>query len=67
MAMLGLGFELAVPVLLFLFVGYKLDGWLDTRPWIMLTGMALGMVVGFYSLVKRVLPGPPDGSGEGGS
>ena len=64
MAMLGLGFEIAVPVLLFLFAGYKVDGWLGTRPWVMLAGMALGMVVGFYGLVKRVLPPGPPSSGN---
>ena len=55
-AMLSVGFEVALPVLLLLFAGYKLDGWLGTRPWLLIIGAFLGMIVGFYNLVRRVLP-----------
>jgi len=65
MAMLGLGFEISVPVLVLLFVGFKLDEWLDTRPWLMIAGMLLGIVVGFYNLYKRTVPARPDGDGSG--
>jgi F0F1-type ATP synthase assembly protein I len=33
-------------------VGYGLDAWLGTRPWGLIGGLALGIVVGFYELVK---------------
>lgn len=65
MAMLGLGFEIAVPVLVFLFVGFEVDAWLETRPWFMIAGMLLGMLVGFYNLYKRVVPPKPDKDGSG--
>ena len=65
MAMLGLGFEIAIPVVVLLFVGFKLDDWLETRPWLMIAGMLLGMLVGFYNLYKRVVPARPDGDGSG--
>jgi ATP synthase protein I len=65
MAMLGLGFEIAAPVLLLLFVGWKLDAWLGTGPWLMVAGMLLGMIVGFYNLVRRVVPSRGDRDGGG--
>lgn len=33
-------------------LGYALDGWLGSRPWGLVTGLGLGIVVGFYELVK---------------
>jgi len=32
--------------------GYGLDQWLGTRPWFLLGGLLLGVIVGFYELVK---------------
>lgn len=37
-------------------LGYVLDGWLGTSPWLLLGGLAMGMVVGFYELVKVAWP-----------
>jgi ATP synthase protein I len=34
--------------------GYGLDRWLGTSPWCVLAGLLLGMVVGFYELIKSV-------------
>ena len=53
-AYLGLGFEIAVPIVLLLLAGYKLDVWLDTTPWIALVGAFLGFAVAFYNLFRRV-------------
>jgi ATP synthase protein I len=36
--------------------GYALDKWLDTSPWLLLAGLLLGVVVGFYELAKTVWP-----------
>jgi F0F1-type ATP synthase assembly protein I len=60
-----MGFEIAVPVVLFTFLGYKADGWLGTEPWLVVLGSLLGMAVAFYTLFKRVLgqgqkPDPDD-------
>ena len=65
MAMLGLGFEIAVPVLVLLFVGMKVDTWLGSQPWLMVAGMFLGMIVGSYNLYKRVVPVSRDRNGGG--
>ena len=36
--------------------GYALDGWLGTKPWCTVAGLMLGVVVGFYELVKTTWP-----------
>ena len=51
----GLGLEIAVPVVLFTFLGYKADGWLGTEPWLLVVGALLGMAVSFYTLFRRAL------------
>ena len=35
-------------------LGYAIDRWWSTSPWFLLGGLALGIVVGFYELVKTV-------------
>ena len=32
-------------------LGYAVDRWLATSPWFVLTGLVLGIVVGFYALI----------------
>jgi len=32
--------------------GYALDRWQGTSPWFVVSGLLLGIVVGFYDLVK---------------
>jgi F0F1-type ATP synthase assembly protein I len=55
-AFASIGFELAVPLVLFMYLGYRLDGWVGTeKPVFLLAGALLGMVVGFYTLAKRIL------------
>lgn len=60
---LGLGFELAVPFVLFMYAGYRLDGRLGTAPWLLVVGALLGMAVGFYGLFRRL---GPSNKGENG-
>jgi ATP synthase protein I len=35
-------------------LGYFADGWLGTGPWLLLAGLLLGIVVGFYELARVV-------------
>jgi F0F1-type ATP synthase assembly protein I len=35
-------------------VGYFADGWLHTRPWLLVLGSVLGMSSGFYLFFKRL-------------
>ena len=48
----GLGFEFAVAVALFAGLGYGLDRWLGTLPWLTLVGMSLGFVAGLTKLLQ---------------
>ena len=50
-----------VPIVLFMFAGYMLDGWLDSGPWLFLVGALAGIAVAFYVLFRRILP--PGGGG----
>ena len=35
-------------------LGYAIDAWRGSAPWGLLIGLVLGVVVGFYSLIKTV-------------
>lgn len=39
-------------ILLFGGIGYALDRWQDTSPWFLLFGLLVGIVFGFFGLVK---------------
>ncbi len=52
----GAGYTLIGSVILLGGAGYLLDGWLDTAPWLLLVGLGLGIIVGFYELVKMTRP-----------
>lgn len=61
----SLGFELAVPLVLFMWVGHRLDLYLgNDKPGFTVAGALLGLVIGFYSLAKRLLA-PGKGGDEG--
>ena len=34
--------------------GFLIDRWQDTSPWLLLIGLLMGMIVGFYQLAKTV-------------
>lgn len=50
--MAGAGFEFIVAVMLFAGIGWLLDGWLKTLPWLTVAGAGLGFAVGLYMLVR---------------
>ena len=35
-------------------VGYAADRWWGTRPWLLLAGLLLGLIVGFYELARTI-------------
>jgi ATP synthase protein I len=49
---LSAGTELVAAVLVGTFLGYVLDQWLGTKPWLMLVLLVFGMVAGFRSLLR---------------
>jgi ATP synthase protein I len=45
-------FSLFAAVVSGLGVGWLLDRWLGTKPWLMVVGIVLGAAAGFYELVR---------------
>ena len=45
-------YALVGAIILFGALGYALDRWRGTAPWFLLAGLVLGVVVGFYELIK---------------
>lgn len=50
----GAAYSLVGALLLLGAIGWGVDRWQGTAPWGLLIGLLLGMVVGFYELVKAV-------------
>lgn len=48
----GASYSLIGAIVLLGAVGYFADGYFGTSPWLLLIGLLLGIVVGFYELVK---------------
>lgn len=49
---LGLGMQLALTMVFFTGVGYLLDRWLGTEPWLLIVGAVTGMIALFVHLVR---------------
>jgi ATP synthase protein I len=47
-------FSLFAAVVSGLLLGWLLDRWLGTRPWLLVTGFILGVAAGFYELVRTI-------------
>ncbi|HLZ13823.1 MAG TPA: AtpZ/AtpI family protein [Candidatus Acidoferrum sp.] len=56
----GLAMELPITIvgaiLLGGFLGYLLDRWLQTRPWLMIVGGAFGFASSIFEIVRRFRP-----------
>ncbi len=48
------GLNLVSATFVGLFIGWWLDRWLDTKPWLLLTFLVLGIVAGFKNVVAEV-------------
>jgi ATP synthase protein I len=48
----GASYTLVGGILVLGAIGYGIDKWRDTSPWGLIIGLTLGIVVGFYDLVK---------------
>ena len=56
----GLGIEIALPVVLFMFAGRWLDGRLGTLPWLTIAGAFVGAAGGFLSLYRGITAAAAD-------
>jgi F0F1-type ATP synthase assembly protein I len=61
----GLGFEIAAPLMLGLFGGQWLDRRFGTAPWLLFAGVFSGAAAAGFSLYRRLVA--PGRSGRGGS
>ena len=52
----GASYTLVGGIILLGGLGYVLDGRLGTEPWLLVGGLLLGIVVGFYEIVKATKP-----------
>jgi ATP synthase protein I len=50
----GIGFQFALTILVFVFVGVWLDRRLGTTPWLLLVSVFVGAAGGFYSMYRRI-------------
>jgi ATP synthase protein I len=51
----ALGLEMALSVLIGVAIGYYLDRWLGTAPWLMIVWIALGFAAGVRSLYRAAV------------
>ena len=58
-------FSLFAAVIAGLGVGWLLDRWLGTRPWLLVTGLILGAAAGFYELITLVRSFPRTNTEQG--
>jgi ATP synthase protein I len=61
--LLNLGLVLAVLVLVGSLGGWWLDRWLGTGPWLLVTGLFLGIALGFVQFFSAVLSQSRNGKG----
>jgi F0F1-type ATP synthase assembly protein I len=48
------GYTLLASLLLLGGIGYALDAWRGTSPWFLITGLLLGLIVGFVELARII-------------
>jgi F0F1-type ATP synthase assembly protein I len=62
---LALGVQLAATVVIMFYAGKWADEYFGTAPWLMIVGLAVGAVAGFYNFFKTVIDlGTKDSSPE---
>ena len=49
---LTIGIQLTGSMLFYIGVGYLLDRWLDTTPWLLVAGSVVGMIAFFVQLLR---------------
>lgn len=62
-----LGMEMVLSVCVALFIGWGLDEWLGTGPWLLLLFVPLGIVAGIMNVVRaaKSMQRPADGERQG--
>ena len=50
------GYTLIASILLMGGIGYALDAWRGTSPWFLVSGLLVGLLVGFFELARIIWP-----------
>lgn len=53
---LELGYNIAIPIVLFLFLGRLADNYFDTSPWLLIAGLLLSLPVVGLTVYRKVRP-----------
>lgn len=61
----GLGMQLALSILIFLYLGRWLDGKFGTAPVLLIVGVFVGAAAGFYAMIKALSGGGRSGGSKG--
>jgi len=51
----GMGVELAAAIAGMGFLGWLLDRWLGSNPWLLIVGLVLGLIGGGYNFIRQSL------------
>jgi ATP synthase protein I len=54
LSMSSIGLVLPSAIAIGLFIGYTLDKWLNTHPWMLMVFLILGIISGFVSLFREI-------------
>ena len=59
----GIGWFIAISIVIGIYAGLKLDTWIHTKPLFMLIGLLMGTIVAFYGTYRAVqtIFNPPGG------
>jgi F0F1-type ATP synthase assembly protein I len=50
----GAVFAIIISILTFLFIGWLMDRWLGSGPWLVVAGIVLGTAIGFYQFIRMI-------------
>jgi F0F1-type ATP synthase assembly protein I len=50
----GAVFSILISIISFLIVGWALDRWLKTSPWLLVGGIVLGTIIGFIQFIRLI-------------
>lgn len=48
----GAVFSMIISIISFLILGWALDRWLKTSPWLLVGGIVLGTIAGFFQFIR---------------
>lgn len=62
--MSGMGLELVGAIGTMAVIGGLLDWWLGTKPWLIVTGLGVGLIMGMYRFFRKALSATRSGRSD---